>query len=192
MALSHAIMTSLIDQDLSGYDLAKQFDVSLGFFWSASHQQIYQQLKTLTAAGEVSVTEVSQSGKPDKRVYGLTDVGREALLTWAEKESRRKPARDDLFVKLYNLGNLKPELLIGEVEARQLQHQQRLALYQRIRDRGYAKPEHLSDRRKGMYLALLAGVYQEQATLQWCKEALTLLQSIGSTDAPIKAPPTEL
>ena len=37
MALAHAIMTALIDDDLSGYELAKAFDVSLGFFWRASH-----------------------------------------------------------------------------------------------------------------------------------------------------------
>jgi DNA-binding PadR family transcriptional regulator len=178
MALSHAIMTALIDQDLSGYDLAKQFDVSLGFFWSASHQQIYQQLKSLSAAGEISVTEVSQSGKPAKRLYGLTNTGRNALLEWAQSESRRKPARDDLFVKLYNLGQLPDGLLIGEVEARYIEHQQRLELYQRIQQKGYDSPNALSKRRTGMYLALLAGIYQEQAAIAWCEEALTMLQSI--------------
>ena len=35
MALSHAIMTALLEEDLSGYDLAKKFDMSLGFFWQA-------------------------------------------------------------------------------------------------------------------------------------------------------------
>ena len=40
MALTHAILTALLEEDLTGYELAKQFDVSLGFFWTASHQQI--------------------------------------------------------------------------------------------------------------------------------------------------------
>ena len=47
MALSHAIMTALLEDDLSGYELAKRFDTSLGFFWRASHQQIYQELRKL-------------------------------------------------------------------------------------------------------------------------------------------------
>jgi DNA-binding PadR family transcriptional regulator len=42
MALAHAIMTALIEDDLSGYELARDFETSLGFFWQASHQQIYQ------------------------------------------------------------------------------------------------------------------------------------------------------
>jgi DNA-binding PadR family transcriptional regulator len=35
MALAHAIMTALIDSDLSGYELAKDFESSMGFFWNA-------------------------------------------------------------------------------------------------------------------------------------------------------------
>ena len=32
MALAHAIMTALIEDDLSGYELARDFETSLGFF----------------------------------------------------------------------------------------------------------------------------------------------------------------
>ncbi|MFT6051207.1 MAG: DNA-binding PadR family transcriptional regulator, partial [Halioglobus sp.] len=33
MALQHAIMTALLEDEMSGYELAKAFDSSLGFFW---------------------------------------------------------------------------------------------------------------------------------------------------------------
>ena len=46
MALSQAIMTALIDDDMSGIDLAKSFAASLGLFWRASHQQIYLSLSS--------------------------------------------------------------------------------------------------------------------------------------------------
>jgi len=177
MSLSHAIMTALMDRQLTGYDLAKQFDVSLGFFWSASHQQIYQQLKTLTAASYVAVTEVAQSGKPDKRLYELTESGRSALIDWVAGETKRKPARDDLFVKLYNMGVVDGALLLKQILERQTEHQQRLALYQRIRERGYQQPGKLDQHQQGRFLALLAGIYQERAALQWCDEAILLMQS---------------
>ena len=32
MALRYAIMTALLEDELSGYDLARSFDKSLGFF----------------------------------------------------------------------------------------------------------------------------------------------------------------
>ena len=35
MSLAYAIMATLTFQECSGYDLAKQFDESVGYFWSA-------------------------------------------------------------------------------------------------------------------------------------------------------------
>ena len=97
MALTHAILTALLEEDLTGYELAKQFDVSLGFFWTASHQQIYQTLKRLYAEELVTAREVSQTGKPDKRVYSLTDSGRRSLDAWVLSETKKRKVTDELF-----------------------------------------------------------------------------------------------
>ena len=61
MALAHAIMTALIDDDLSGIELARDFESSLGFFWHASHQQIYQELHKLADKAWLNKREVHQS-----------------------------------------------------------------------------------------------------------------------------------
>ena len=103
MALAQAIMTALIDDDLSGYELAKDFEMSLGFFWQASHQQIYQELRKLSDKGWLNKREVSQSGKPNKIAYGLTRAGREALADWVLGPTKTQVAKDELLVKLYNL-----------------------------------------------------------------------------------------
>ncbi|MGA7054394.1 MAG: PadR family transcriptional regulator, partial [Mycobacterium sp.] len=42
MALPHAILVSLCERDGSGYELARRFDRSIGYFWAATHQQIYR------------------------------------------------------------------------------------------------------------------------------------------------------
>ena len=76
MALSHAIMTALLEEPLSGYDLAREFETSLGFFWHASHQQIYRELRTLAERGWLEAEGVAQAGRPDKIVYALTPAGR--------------------------------------------------------------------------------------------------------------------
>ena len=44
MALEHAILVSLTERPASGLDLTRHFDRSIGFFWSATHQQIYRVL----------------------------------------------------------------------------------------------------------------------------------------------------
>lgn len=40
MALEHAILVALAERSATGYDLARRFDRSIGFFWRATHQQI--------------------------------------------------------------------------------------------------------------------------------------------------------
>lgn len=178
MALSHAIMTALLEEDLSGYDLTRRFQTSLGFFWEASHQQIYKELRKLAAEGLLAATAVAQATRPDKIVYSLTDAGRTALAEWIHADSHRRGSKDDLFVKLYSIGHCDPAPILEEVRDRRARHAERAALYERIRDRHYADPRALPDTRKGIYLALAAGIRQEHMFIDWCDEALTLLSTV--------------
>lgn len=183
MALSHAIMTALLEEELSGYDLARRFQTSLGFFWAASHQQIYQELRKLADAGLLDATAVVQDGRPDKIVYALTDAGHAELEAWLHAESRRKPAKDDLFVKLYNVGHGDLAPILAELRARRTEHAEKLALYERIRARHYADPLALPASRRGIYLALDAGLRYERMFLEWCDDALALLAPEADTGA---------
>ena len=51
MSLPHALLTALTEHPGSGSDLAGRFDRSIGYFWQATHQQIYRELARLEAAG---------------------------------------------------------------------------------------------------------------------------------------------
>lgn len=181
MALQHAIMTALLEDDLSGYELAKSFDSSLGFFWRASHQQIYQDLRKLSDKAWISGTKVGQKGKPGKIVYALTDAGRLGLDAWVLFPSRTQEGKDDLLVKLYNLSLDNAAHLANELERRREAVMARLYLYERIRRRHYGEPAKLSIRRKGVYLALNAGISQGEQFLAWCDEALAMLATIDNT-----------
>jgi DNA-binding PadR family transcriptional regulator len=178
MALAHAIMTALIDDDLSGYELAKDFEASLGFFWHASHQQIYQELHKLADKQWLNKREVSQSGKPNKIVYGLTRSGREALAEWVFSNTKLQTAKDELLVKLYNLNQKNAKHIASEISERRQSTMRTLYLYEKIRMRHYAEPDSLPVRRQGVYLALCAGISQGEQFLAWCDEALPLLASI--------------
>lgn len=182
MALAHAIMTALIDDDLSGYELAKDFERSLGFFWYASHQQIYQDLHKLADKGWLNKREVSQSGKPNKIVYGLTGAGREALAEWVFGASKTQAAKDELLIKLYNLSEDNVSHLTAEINERRESMMRLLYLYEKIRMRHYSEPPSLPTRGKGVYLALIAGINQGEQFLAWCDEAQELLGSVERSD----------
>ena len=87
MALGDAILACLTERPMTGYELAKTFDASIGFFWKADHQQIYRELSKLRDRGHIQGREVVQSGKPNKLVYTLTPEGRAALRHWAARPS---------------------------------------------------------------------------------------------------------
>ena len=178
MALSHAILTALIEDELSGYDLAKAFETSLGIFWQASHQQIYQELRKLTVKDLLSKRQVEQNGRPNKILYGITARGRDALDSWVFQAAKTQPRKDELMLKFYSLNQSNLAHLALEVERRREQVMQRLYLYEKLRRGDYADPEELPLRRKGVYLALMAGMSEGQYFLQWCDMALNMLRSV--------------
>ena len=67
-------------QEASGYEIKKDVEDGLfSHFIEASFGSIYPALTQLASEGYVTVREEEQTGKPDKKVYAITDAGRNAL-----------------------------------------------------------------------------------------------------------------
>ena len=66
MALEHALLVALSERPGSGLELAGRFEKSIGFFWHATHQQIYRVLARMEKDGWLSVETVPQTGRPDQ------------------------------------------------------------------------------------------------------------------------------
>lgn len=177
MALSHAILVSLLDRAQSGYDLAKRFDQTVGFFWPVSHQQIYQELHKLAAAGRVRAETVTQSERPNRIVYELTDDGRRVLDQWLTEPTEPPSFKEELLVKLFALDGGNRDTLLAEIAQRRHLHAERLARYEAIMAAHYPEPGALNARRRGRYLGLRMGILTERTTLAWCDEALALVGS---------------
>src|SRR5215213_1179363 len=80
--------------ELSGWDLQKQAQTSIAYFWPFGRSQIYAALHRLERDGLVTVQDVVQIGKPDKRLHRLTPAGHEALKVWLHDEAIA-PRRDE-------------------------------------------------------------------------------------------------
>ncbi len=179
MALEHALLVSLSEREGSGYELARRFDRSIGFFWAATHQQIYRVLRRMEEAGWVTHTDVAQDGRPDKKVYRVADAGRAELTRWLAEPIEPTVLRDELGVKLRgaSLGDL--DAVRREVERHRGEHAARLAAYQAIQQRDFPKPSKLSGRELHQYLVLRGGVRAEQSFTDWCDEVLQALRPEG-------------
>lgn len=69
----------LTDGPASGYDLKKQFESSFAHFFAAGYGSIYPALSSLADSGLVECEEIPQEGKPDRKVYRITNPGRDFL-----------------------------------------------------------------------------------------------------------------
>jgi DNA-binding PadR family transcriptional regulator len=183
MALGDAILVCLTERPMTGYELAKTFDASIGFFWRADHQQIYRELARLRDRGHVQGREVVQSGKPNKLVYTLTPEGRTALRHWAARPSSPTSIKDDLLVRLYALDSVDIDPLRADLMARLEYHRDRFSRFEHILKKrfphGAASPADT-----GKLLGLRMGIRYERAVAEWCEETLDTL-STGADGASV-------
>ncbi|MFC4376918.1 PadR family transcriptional regulator [Nocardia halotolerans] len=176
MALEHALLVSLSERAGSGYELARRFDKSIGYFWSATHQQIYRVLKRMEEAGWVTVESVTQHGKPDKKVYSVAAPGHAELARWIAQPTDAVPARDELGVKIRGAAHGDIEAVCAEVARHRTQHAERLDEFRLSEKKFFPVPDQLSGTALHQYLVLRAGIRAESGYVEWCDEVLQALR----------------
>jgi DNA-binding PadR family transcriptional regulator len=179
MALSHAILATLLSGPVSGYRLTKRFNRAIGYFWHATHQQIYRELATLEAHGYVE--RVSSPLPSTEKRYALTQEGRDTLAGWIAQPSEPGVLREDLLLKVRAGSLVPPEVLLVELRRRRAIHAERLAVYRALQEQDFPEPEQLSYEQRLLYLPLLRGVMFETENVAWCDAAIDLLS--GNRDA---------
>ncbi|MEV1170753.1 PadR family transcriptional regulator [Nonomuraea sp. NPDC049784] len=179
MALKHAVLAALLGGEYSGYQLTKIFDVGVSNFWYAAPQQLYAELTKLEADGLIAGREVVQTGRPNKRMFTVTEAGAAELATFAATPSKPLLIRDDLAVKVHAVDHVDPGPVIEQLRERAEEAAAKLALFEQIlqRMRGdhdeatfLSQGEHV-----GPYLSCLAGCRLEREMRDWCLETARTL-----------------
>ncbi|MEM7640273.1 MAG: PadR family transcriptional regulator [Pseudomonadota bacterium] len=171
MALRDAILVSLSDGPMSGYDLAKHFDQTVGFFWRATHSQIYRELSKLKDKGHVSAEDVPQRGKPNRILYSITDAGRDALWAWSRQPCAPDPVKDDFLVRLYGLEHMDVDALREHLAQRLDGHRDRLAKFKALAESTEPNSVAAIGRLRGLEI----GLRYEREWAAWCEETLAAL-----------------
>lgn len=171
MALSHAILVALLDQPRSGYDLTKWFDSSVGFFWKATHQQVYRELNRMEADHWIQAEVVRQDTRPDKKVFSLTPEGKAYLQSWIRIPVDVSPIRDELLVKLFAGYLVDPSELLTELKRHQEHHQCRLQRLKNIQHSYFQAPLTTLEKRY-QHFTLQFGIQYEEDWLKWCQQVM--------------------
>lgn len=189
MALAHAVMTSLLEKPSSGYDLARRFDKSIGYFWHATHQQIYRELGRMEAAGWIASEAAPDGGRTRKRLYRVLESGVEELKRWVAEPGPAADVRDELLVRLRADAVVGPLGLDAEIERRQALHRTRLAAYRAIEARDFG-PQQLTTREARLrHLILRTGILHEENWVKWSEEALAVLRDEAGRPGPPSSKP---
>lgn len=166
VALEHALLVSLRERPAAGLQLARRFEASIGFFWNATHQQIYKVLHRMAADGWVEA-----EGHPTK-VYRVTPLGEKVLAEWIAETTPNDAIRSTLAVKMRAASYGDRGALLSEVERHLAEHSIRLAHYESLERRDYPEPSALSGQELDQYLVLRGGILAEQFWTQWLTEYL--------------------
>ena len=176
MSVQHALLTSLLERPSSGYELARRFDRSIGYFWHATHQQIYRELGRMAEHGWIA--EEEGEGESDarnrKKVYFVLPPGRDELARWVLAPTAGLDLRDEILVKLRADAVVGPLGLRPEMQRLIGLHQERLDTYRQIERRDFSAAQ--PTRAQQLQHALLKrGIRYEEDWVSWAEELLPLL-----------------
>ncbi|MEV8334042.1 PadR family transcriptional regulator [Streptomyces niveus] len=188
MSLPHAILTALLERPSSGLELARRFDRSIGYFWSATHQQIYRELGRLERSGCIRALASERPARGRKKEYEVLPAGRAELTGWVSGREDPKPVRDPLLLRMRAAAVVGTDGLPDELRRHLALHERQLADYADIEARDFsARPGTAAGTTTGpaagttpgpteadrlRHLVLRAGMDLERLWVDWLTEAL--------------------
>lgn len=158
----------LSKQPTHGYDLLQTYESLFSSVLPPLNAgQVYTTLSRLERDGLVDDYAVEQEGKPDKRIYRVTDQGRRALLDWFSTPLSGPRIKDNFYMKLISAR------VSGMVDLQELIDVQRRQYLQSLHDLNNLalQPEVSAD--PGMFLLIRGAVLHLKADLEWldlCEE----------------------
>ena len=170
-----ALLGLIARRPMSGYDLTKAFDKTIGHVWSAKHSQIYPELAAMLADGLVKVRPAGTRGRKE---YSLTPKGRSALKRWLT-EAPPQPAlgRNEALLRVFFLGYLPVADAQAFLRSERDRHIAQLELF--LEDRATGRTDPVGGWTGG--IALEAGIRYEKMMVGWCEWAIAEIERANAT-----------
>jgi DNA-binding PadR family transcriptional regulator len=100
MSLNYAVLGLLQYRDMHGYRIKEHLENNFGHMWSVNFGQIYPILKDLEKKGFIRMLKeasVNNQG-PQRKLYSITDKGREVFSQWLREPAERSMLLRDPFL----------------------------------------------------------------------------------------------
>ena len=190
MTLRFIILGLLNYYSMTGYDLKLLMDKSTNFFWSAELSQIYRELSKLESLGYINSRIEPQEGRPDKKIYNITQEGKVALVEWLEDFPKvlSTPGKNEFLVRVFFSSNLRnKDILILQFENYIRELTKELKSYEPMEEEANKKFA------KGCYgenncilyhnLTLKRGISWAKAELDWANNCIKIIKDFYASKA---------
>lgn len=174
--LGYALLGLLARKPRTGYELAQALRIPVGYFWTASHSQIYPELGRLEADSLVHGRVVPGPGPRDTKLYTISAAGRRALASWVVTPAELEQSRSEELLKTYSLWLADPAGAREMISGLRDRHRELLSRYEQIeaeieRD----GPLDPATPRFFDYATLRRGLSFERHAIAWCDWLLDAL-----------------
>lgn len=174
-SIRYALLSLLAREPLSGYDIKQHMNSRLGPFWKVGSNQVYPELAKMEGEGLVKLHGVEQdSYRPARKLYEITEAGREALRQWTLEPGGLESMRDDFLLKAYNAWLVEPEQMVVQIEAIKRLHEERLAIYlDKEKELTHLLQTNDSHDPIASSLSVVEfGIQYERLYIEWCERLL--------------------
>ena len=191
MSLRHAVLGVLSSMPMSGYDMQRYFDEA-GYFWPASHAQVYQELRKMEREGLIEATIAPRGTRAEKRIYNLTEGGQRELTMLTLQPYSYPPDRDGMRLQFMYLDlvpfdvareHLRAHIAHYRLVIQHLQGRIDGIVNRRsnlLRSRLHNRPESAHDAIVSYRVhALEAHVARAQAEIAWAERGLELVEGLA-------------
>lgn len=169
---SFAILGLLTFGEMSGYDVGKLVNRTVGHFFSPAKSQIYSELRRLVGLGFATERKIQQEDRPNKRLYRITGEGEQALRQWLESVDVEPPVyKIPFLLKLFFAAHMPHETLIAQVKEELRQSREVLEGFEELEREMQDKDEMFFP-----YLVLQAGLAHNRSQVDWAEKVLAELE----------------
>jgi PadR family transcriptional regulator AphA len=172
----YAILGLLSIEPMSGYDIRRNLDESLSYFWSESFGQIYPTLRKLEASRLIAPVKQAAPDSRRRKLYALTAAGRERLRKWLAEPPKPQPPRSELLLKLFFGRQAPAGACAGHLRRLRIQQERLTASLEALETQLTLQRRGHPDLRYWL-MTVSFGIDRAQALIAWSEQALQALQA---------------
>ncbi len=177
--IKYILLGFLNYQSMTGYELKQAIDESTAHFWHAYHSQIYTILRQMEQDGLVTSQFHQEEGQPDRRVYTITELGKQAMKEWLDQTlTEMSPVKEELLVRLFFSAHRDAQLVLTELRLQCELHQKKLETYREITKHMARYAPGLERDQVFWRMTLDLGIRYEEAYVAWLKDSIQKVEAL--------------